>query len=82
MTPLFSLLTWFWVLAPIGFLLGRAFGVWNFYKDILIFAVLMGLCFLVCLAHVIIRILEMKERERIDRKNIEKRILNRKMNKA
>lgn len=50
----FDAVSVFWTVAPVGFLIGRFLGVWNFHKDILIFAVLMAVCFVVCSIHVFI----------------------------
>lgn len=50
----FNIASTFWVLAPIAFLIGRARGIWDFHKDIVIFAFLMAMCFVVCAVHVFI----------------------------
>ena len=75
MSLLLSLLTWFWVLAPIGFLVGRLCGVWNFGRDVLLFCGLMGLSFVVILVRVAIELFHVRK-EDVDELRI-KLIVNR-----
>lgn len=41
----FKLVSFFWILAPVGFLVGRALGIWKFSNDAAIFCLLMAGCF-------------------------------------
>ena len=40
----FKLASFFWILSPIAYLMGRGIGLWNFQHDIAIFAFLMVMC--------------------------------------
>lgn len=43
----FTVASFFWILSPIAYLIGRSVGLWNFKHDIAIFGFLMVMCLIV-----------------------------------
>jgi hypothetical protein len=48
----FKLVSFFWILSPVAYIVGRCLGVYNFKFDILVFAGLMVMCGIACFLNV------------------------------